>query len=354
MIPRGRWDLAFAAALVALFVAGVASPDPVALMAGLTGLAPVSWGAFAGVDSVAAHGGSGLAWLRLSGLGMALALLGVALVGAGRRDPQEGPRSFSRALVVDDCATHRLVLTHKLTALGVRVVMARDGQEALDRLARQSFDAVFLDWCMPVMGGEETLRHIRAREGRGPRQLVVVVTNRSPPRGRAQILAAGADEYLTKPLSGPRLNRFLEHWFAEWRPAFAADVADALEPGGEEPSLDPFTLVDLGEPSLAALSQAELTAVFEADVVPAVLGLAEAVDAQDPVGVQRCAHKICGGAGAVGAYRLARLARLLERAGREGDITGAGAMLEALQVEWAEVLEHSRERLGPTAGQSTS
>ncbi len=109
---------------------------------------------------------------------------------------------MSRALVVDDSRAMRMILARTLAETGFEVEQAGNGQEALDRMAREGGapDLVVVDWNMPEMSGLEFLRAVRARpEFRAVRLFMVTTESEIAQMSRA--LEAGADEYLMKPFT---------------------------------------------------------------------------------------------------------------------------------------------------------
>lgn len=114
-------------------------------------------------------------------------------------------RAPARALVVDDLASNRLVAKRCLSELGVEVSEAAEGAAALEALSARPFDLVLLDLEMPGMGGEETLRAIRANPAL--RDLPVLIVSAHDDVERiAACLEAGADDYLTKPFNASVLR----------------------------------------------------------------------------------------------------------------------------------------------------
>jgi len=98
-------------------------------------------------------------------------------------------------LVVDDEAQIRAALARALDARGYEVDTAADGEEALDRVATGSPDVVVLDLNMPVMGGLEVTRRIRAWSS----VPILVLSVRDEEPDKISALDLGADDYLTKP-----------------------------------------------------------------------------------------------------------------------------------------------------------
>jgi signal transduction histidine kinase/AmiR/NasT family two-component response regulator len=110
-----------------------------------------------------------------------------------------------RILVVDDNAINQTVTGHQLLRLGYRADFASNGREALEAIQRQPYDIVFMDEQMPVMDGIEATKIIRAgqlaRDPRMPRYLrIIALTANVLPAERERLLAAGMDDYLSKPV----------------------------------------------------------------------------------------------------------------------------------------------------------
>lgn len=103
-----------------------------------------------------------------------------------------------RVLVVDDEPDILLMLRLNLEAEGFETALAADGETALERVAADRFDLMFLDVMMPVMDGWGVLEHL-PRDGTAPR--VVIISARSAAADVARALSAGAIDYLTKPFS---------------------------------------------------------------------------------------------------------------------------------------------------------
>jgi chemosensory pili system protein ChpA (sensor histidine kinase/response regulator) len=160
-----------------------------------------------------------LTGVTLSGDGELILILDVP----GLLDPQgarpAGPQAAAaerasgpaRVLFVDDSLSVRKVAEKLLRELGAEVTLAVDGQDALDTLARQTFDVVFTDLEMPRLHGYELIQAIAAAP-----QLrhvpVVVVTSRSGQKHRDEAHALGARDYLTKPFNQQVLGQMLRKW----------------------------------------------------------------------------------------------------------------------------------------------
>ncbi len=120
---------------------------------------------------------------------------------------------LARALVVDDNEINRRVAQKMLERLGFAVLTLDNGKTAVELLARQSFEVVFMDCQMPELDGFAATRAIREQEqASGRRQLIIAMTAHALKGDREQCLAAGMDDYLTKPVKLDVLGSTLKRW----------------------------------------------------------------------------------------------------------------------------------------------
>ena len=113
-----------------------------------------------------------------------------------------------RALVVDDSLTARRALSKLMQAKGYQVIEAGDGVKAIEILRKQTFDLVLTDLDMPKMGGLELLFDIQG--GSYCNAAKVVVSSRNEQTFREQAAEAGADEYITKPITEQSVKQLLD------------------------------------------------------------------------------------------------------------------------------------------------
>lgn len=104
-------------------------------------------------------------------------------------------------LVVDDSKVVRKIARGILEDLGFVVDEAADGQQALSACEQKQFDAVLLDWHMPVMNGIEFLRALRKSDGVGE-PVVVFCTTENEFASIQEAIEAGANEFVMKPFDG--------------------------------------------------------------------------------------------------------------------------------------------------------
>jgi two-component system, sensor histidine kinase len=129
--------------------------------------------------------------------------------------PLEQPSVMAgTVLVVEDNAVNRLIAEEMLHSLGIQVVQAEDGEQALALLARQTVDVVLMDCQMPVMDGYTATQRIREEESRNnlPRLPIVALTANAYAEDSARALAVGMDAHLAKPYTRNQLRNLLMQW----------------------------------------------------------------------------------------------------------------------------------------------
>ena len=221
-----------------------------------------------------------------------------------------------RVLVAEDNPVNQIVIETLLERRGIAVDLASDGVEAVRRLDPERHDAVFMDCQMPNLDGYEATAQIRAAEPEGRHVPIVAMTAHAFAGDRERCLAAGMDDYLSKPLRSEDLDPVLERWLPP-----AAAEADGHVVDGERVR----SLLDLG-PGLVE----RLVDAFARTTPPLLDELREAVAGGDEEAARRAAHKLRGSSETVGGLRLAALARRVEVG---EDAAGAVAELESAYRE---------------------
>ena len=112
-----------------------------------------------------------------------------------------------KVLLVDDEEDILEVIQDRLEAYGFTVVTAASGIQALEKLATETFDGVFLDVKMPEMGGIEALERIRKTNATIP---VILVTSSSSRDAAVEAIAKGANDFILKPFEWPELKLKIE------------------------------------------------------------------------------------------------------------------------------------------------
>ncbi|WP_377704015.1 response regulator [Pseudoduganella sp. UC29_71] len=166
----------------------------------------------------------------------------------------ERPRARQRnkVLLAEDNPVNVEVASAMLQGLGLDVSLASNGAEALDAVREHQFDLVLMDCQMPVMDGMAATAEIRRHEqqrGASQHLPVVAITANAMPGDRENCLAAGMDDYLSKPFTQQGLGDTLAHWIA--LPLAATLARDAASPD-DETDLYIQVLADTPAPAAAA------------------------------------------------------------------------------------------------------
>ena len=251
-------------------------------------------------------------------------------------------RASLRILVADDNATNQKIIEQLLQGAGHEVMLASDGEAALDLYESQSPDLAILDFNMPQRSGIEVIQAIRMLEPQGVRMPAIILSASVTVEARERAAIAGADEFIGKPFDAAslidRIDRLGERVVAAnegavarrkrpaARSAIAADggrkaIGPPAREAGNGPGLasDP-TLVD--QSRLAQLEDiardvsflSELIAGFMGDVDAIVARTRDAVAAGNAALIPDLMHSLKGAAVGVGATRLALLAADFDRA----------------------------------------
>ncbi len=255
-----------------------------------------------------------------------------------------------QVLVAEDNETNRLVVSEILRRAGAAVVLAENGQEAVDRglaLATEgTLDVVLMDIQMPEMDGYEATRRLRDR---WPAESlpIIALTAHAMAEERRRVLNAGMNDIMTKPVDPGGLVARLAQW--TWRRSGRRSEVGAAAVRPAEPSAAPSTMVagPSGLETVPGLDVADglhrvdgnlslyhtLLASFRRDFAGAAERLA-ALQSNGPVdGLRSLAHKLAGVAGNIGAHQVAVLARRVQQDARGGGDTAAqvAGLVDALQ-----------------------
>ena len=283
-------------------------------------------------------------------------VVGVAPEPLGRADLPAESAHLARILVVEDNVVNQLVARGILVSLGYRPEVAQNGAEALELLARESYDAVLMDVQMPVLDGYAATRTLRERESAGAHVPVIAMTAAAVDGERERCLAAGMDEFLTKPIDRPALIEVLERWLGprkEVRPRVDADPDEHgptdLGPDDHEdpvpllPPTDPIEGLDTERlDMLRDLDPGDTSYIdraignFQKNSSLAESEIGEHVTRQDLAGLKSAAHKIAGSALNLGAPRAGEAARALEQLADTGSIEGVGDLMGELHASMEE------------------
>jgi CheY-like chemotaxis protein/HPt (histidine-containing phosphotransfer) domain-containing protein len=282
-------------------------------------------------------------------------------------------------LLVEDNPVNRQVAQRILGLLGLSLEVAENGKKALDKLEAGPFDIVLMDCQMPVMDGYTATRARRMyeTEGRAKRIAIVAMTANAMAGDRDKCLAAGMDDYLTKPLNRGLLDQTLRRWLpkdAQNRAPVAgspAVVAPRYTPPAPAPApaaaaAAPVSLAEglnaaspLARRDAAALDQevirdlldvmgdefTDLVHVYLEDTPKNLRTLEQAASRQDTAGLIAPSHSLKSTSANLGALNLAEIAKRIEHGARSGALPDAAEHVRALSLEYGRVAAELRNLL---------
>jgi CheY-like chemotaxis protein len=129
-----------------------------------------------------------------------------------------GERGTACVLVAEDNAVNRLLVKRMFEKLGCRIDLACNGREAVEMSRQLHYDVIFMDCFMPELDGYGASREIRALEQSDRRVPIVALTANAMADDRAKCMAAGMDDFLSKPVSLEDIRKALQRWIYD-RPA---------------------------------------------------------------------------------------------------------------------------------------
>ena len=252
-----------------------------------------------------------------------------ASIAAGA--PREGA-----ILIVEDNVVNQRVIEAMLDKRGFEVECAANGRQAISMLAVRPYALVFMDCQMPEMDGYAATMAIRSREKGTERLPIVAMTAHAMKGDRERCLAAGMDDYLSKPLRPTELDAALERWLG---------APPAAETVVEEATDDPFdALVDDARMRIFRTDYPEiidqLIELFVESTPPLLEELRGAAERGDGEDIRRTAHKLKGSCQNIGAGFMAKLAHDLERAS-----TVTPTQLSTLEMVFADTRDALRAAL---------
>ncbi len=223
-------------------------------------------------------------------------------------------------LVVEDHPVNQKVLAHQLRELGLQHTLAASGREALELLGSAHFDLVLMDWQMPEMDGLEATRRIRQLHGSAGRTPVIALTANASAGFREACLAAGANDYLSKPYTEAALSALLMQWLP----------APGSAPAGTPDGLLDRAALNARYPDNPGLVE-DLERLFLATTEASLGALKQAIAAQDQAVCRKEAHALKGAAASVTALAVQEGAARIELCVQNADFAGAAIELTRLE-----------------------
>jgi CheY-like chemotaxis protein/HPt (histidine-containing phosphotransfer) domain-containing protein len=241
-------------------------------------------------------------------------------------------RQFARSLrilVAEDNPVNEAVATRMLQKMGHTVSIAHNGQEAVSMTGNNGFDIVLMDVQMPVMDGFTAIQTIRNREmSAGLHLPIVAVTAHAMKGDQDRCIAAGADAYLPKPISGKRLAEVI----ARLIPDSGCPQGDSLMalPASSQVWDRTKALAHLdGDEVLLS----ELLDVFLEEAPKQIGAMRRAIADGDVSALEKAAHTLKGELGYFGLEETAAKARSIEDFAHQGELKGLTSIFQAFEAE---------------------
>ncbi|MEU9776344.1 response regulator [Streptomyces sp. NPDC047968] len=255
-----------------------------------------------------------------------------------------------RILVAEDNPTNRLITLRMLGNLGYDAETAEDGLQALDALRHGRYDVVLMDVQMPRMDGLEASRRIHREWAPAARPRIIAMTANAMAGDRERCLAAGMDDYVSKPVRLEELARALERCRrreeepgrppAQGRTSAGTSAHGPGPPRKEEVAPHDSDRILKAETvhslvgSLSGPFVAELITAFMEDSPALVAAIRGGVPAGDPDEVRRAAHTLRSNASTFGASVLESLCAAAEDKARAGRTVDVAPLIPRIEAEY--------------------
>jgi PAS domain S-box-containing protein len=265
-----------------------------------------------------------------------------------------GKRYPLRILLAEDNVNNQKLALMVLDRLGYRADVAGNGIEVLDALKRQSYDVVLMDVQMPDMDGLEATRKIREQWPDQTKPWIVAMTANAMQGDREMCLAAGMNDYVTKPI---RLEHVVESLKISWDSLQGETIVVAERTSSDSSdSAETSALPDSpAEPVNGVLDAAAIKRLEQLaggdngflidfidtflEAAPKMVGdLKQSIDDGDATNLRLVAHTLKSNSAALGASRLSELCKELEELGKNDQLDTAPAKVDLVELEFAPII----------------
>ncbi len=244
-------------------------------------------------------------------------------------DGDEGRRAKLHLLLAEDNKINQQFALAVLAKAGHEVEVAENGHQAVDAVRNGSFDAVLMDVHMPELDGVEATKQIRALPPPAGQVFIIAMTANAMAGAEAEYLAAGMNDYISKPVDLKVLRSKLASLPHRAHRADQGNVAQSVARSETANVLDLDKLAELN----SVLSLAKVTGLVSAfltEVAQRLQSIEFAIARTDFPAAAREAHMLVSTSGNLGAMQLSAAARTLEQACRQGDEKSIGPLAAEL------------------------
>jgi len=258
----------------------------------------------------------------------------------------EKPVLKTGILVAEDNIVNQKVALNQLKNLGYAADIASNGREVLEALNKSAYKLVLMDCQMPEMDGFEATAEIRRREkenGILNRTIIVAMTAHALKGEREKCLAAGMDDYLSKPVKVEELEKMLANWLTV--PSASAEETVSMDKPEKSnaPPVDMERLVSVMGDDPQEVR--EILDLYLEQMEKNLKSLSAAVKSGDAGEINLIAHNCHGSSANCGIISVVAPLRELERMGRENQLSGAPQCLADVEREFDRVKIYLRENL---------
>ncbi|MGV3743143.1 MAG: response regulator, partial [Burkholderiaceae bacterium] len=239
-------------------------------------------------------------------------LTAAALGGGAAEHDDDAPFADFRLLVADDNLVNQRVAAHMLRRLGCKVDFAASGHAVIAMHAEKNYDLIFMDCQMPGLDGYDATAKIRLSESPEQHVPIIALTAHAIQGEREKCLAAGMDDYMSKPIRMHTLREMAGKWLRAGRsPEAIQPPAGQRDEQIGSPSEDLESVRQFFGPSFGELAQ-----LFMSDSSKRLAALHAASD--NPQELAGIAHILSGSCASIGAKTLANLCHTLENDAKAG------------------------------------
>ena len=271
-----------------------------------------------------------------------------------RRPSESSSKSASlRILLAEDNRINQQFAVALLEKDGHKVDVANNGLFAVEAVIRETYDVVLMDIQMPELDGVGAMSQIRALPPPKCDVPIVAMTANAMHGARAEYLAAGMDEYISKPVRPETLTAILDRMSRLRRGTSAAVRQEAPDELAQLPVLDPAVL-DAITGALSAEQVRDIQALYLTEAENYMGAINALAPGSDLAAIARAAHVLVSTSGNVGAMQMSARARRLEEACKRGERDKIPALAEALNISAAASARAVRSRMDAAGPDSAS
>lgn len=244
-------------------------------------------------------------------------------------EPRVAPitKESLRVLLAEDNDINQKVAVSMLSRMGATVDVAENGKVAVEMVRRESYDVVLMDCQMPVMDGFEATRAIRSIDAKMSRHTPIVALTAIAMQGdRERCLAAGMDDYVSKPIEPEALSAAIDRAL---RRETSAEASSRQSSPVEVLNWNDLVRRCAGDEELARA----LIDQFEQTVHQMVEDVATAIETGTTETIYKAAHLLKGAALTVGAGVLARTALAIESLAHQGQTDDLNELIDELRLD---------------------